>query len=140
MKLKHFGFGCLAILAFVFTSCGDDSHGYVEMEDPEPACPMTYLGVSGNYDYDEICAEDYGEGYLSFNIIEDGKEKYACREMCSSLGSKKGECSLVNNVHYGLTYINEVFKCQNVDGKQVYMPYAYQHCNHACNSKANACD
>ena len=116
----------------------DSTYGYVEME--EPTIPkLSYLGMDGSTDYDAKCVQEHGDGYLSFLMLDEDNA-FACFESCKKTGSNKGFCELVDNVHYGMISINTVYNCEEVDGKKIYLPSEYQHCNHDCNESKNACD
>ena len=145
MKPTHFT-PLLMIMAIAFAvfladcggsedSSGDDenTNGYIPMEDP-PQYKLSYLGG----DYDALCVQAHGEGFISF-LVED-EDSYLCLETCSKNGKQRGICEAVENVHYGLIDITTIETCTKVDGKKVYIKTEYQHCNHACTEDGTACD
>ena len=115
-------------------------------EGPNGSRPMAveqkdfaYLGQQDGIDYDALCAESYGTGWLSFFDL-DQTDKYVCLESCTSKDQMKSECDTIDNVHYGVIDITSIYRCTEIDQKRVFLVTDYLHCNHACNSSNTTCD
>ena len=125
--------------SFFATACGDSEYGYVLMEFEHQDATYEYLGTDGGKDYDAKCIEDHGPGYLSF-IPSYSPNEYTCLRTCKTRGTTEGDCSTANNIYYGLTDITAILKCEEFDGKLVFVTSELQHCKHACTADFKACD
>ena len=138
----------LAILTFSITACSDSDHneyGYVSQNGYKPMtvehkdATYAYLGTDGVKDYDAECLSDHGAGWLSF-IPDYSSNTYVCLRSCKARDNTDSSCETVNNENYGMIDIATVFKCEEFDGKLVYIVAEYRHCNNACTSDHKACD
>ena len=129
----------LGVSALLTTACGDLKFGYVPMENQQENATFTYIGTSGGIDYDAKCFSEHGSDYLSF-IPSYAPDQYTCLRTCKKRGTTDSTCLTVDNVHYGVIDMTIVYKCEEFDGKLVYVESEYQHCNNACTSDLTECN